>query len=92
MRQVRTRRDHTTGEVAKICGLSQKTIIRCCDQGQLKSYRVPGSKFRRITREAVLEFMREYGIPATPEEPTAESCGEPAGKQAAPTQGPRLAV
>lgn len=41
----------TTGEAAKICKVSQQTIIRCFDNGQLKGFRVPGSKFRRIPRE-----------------------------------------
>ena len=38
----------TTGEAAKICKVSQQTIIRCFDNGQLKGFRVPGSRFRRI--------------------------------------------
>ena len=40
----------TTGEAAKICKVSQQTIIRCFDSGQLKGFRVPGSRFRRIPR------------------------------------------
>ena len=36
----------TTGEAAKICKVSQQTIIRCFDSGQLKGYRIPGSKDR----------------------------------------------
>ena len=32
----------TTGEAAKICKVSQQTIIRCFDNGQLKGFRVPG--------------------------------------------------
>ncbi len=53
----------TTGEAAKICKVSQQTIIRCFDSGQLKGFRVPGSRFRRIPREALFRFMRENGIP-----------------------------
>ncbi len=53
----------TTGEAAKICKVSQQTIIRCFDSGQLKGFRVPGSKFRRIPREQLCAFMRENGIP-----------------------------
>jgi excisionase family DNA binding protein len=53
----------TTGEAAKICKVSQQTIIRCFDNGQLKGFRVPGSKFRRIPREALFRFMRDNGIP-----------------------------
>jgi excisionase family DNA binding protein len=54
---------YTTGEAAKICKVSQQTIIRCFDNGQLKGFRVPGSKFRRIPREQLFMFMRDNGIP-----------------------------
>lgn len=53
----------TTGEAAKICKVSQQTIIRCFDNGQLKGFRVPGSKFRRIPRESLHKFMKDNGIP-----------------------------
>ena len=53
----------TTGEAAKVCKVSQQTIIRCFDNGQLKGFRVPGSKFRRIPREALFKFMRDNSIP-----------------------------
>lgn len=53
----------TTGEAAKICKVSQQTIIRCFDSGQLKGFRVPGSRFRRIPREQLFVFMRDNGIP-----------------------------
>ena len=53
----------TTGEAADICKISQQTIIRCFDAGRCKGFRVPGSRFRRIPREALLTFMREHGIP-----------------------------
>lgn len=53
----------TTGEAAGICKLSQQTIIRCFDNGQLEGFRVPGSKFRRIPRKALIAFMKTNGIP-----------------------------
>jgi excisionase family DNA binding protein len=53
----------TTGEVADICNLSQQTIIRCFDSGRLRGYRVPGSRFRRIPRDALIQFMKENNIP-----------------------------
>ncbi len=53
----------TTGEAAKICKVSQQTIIRCFDSGQLKGFRVPGSRFRRIPRDQLYAFMRDNGIP-----------------------------
>lgn len=53
----------TTGEAAKICNVSQQTIIRCFDSGQLKGFRVPGSRFRRIPRDVLYKFMKDNGIP-----------------------------
>lgn len=53
----------TTGEAAKICKVSQQTIIRCFDSGQLKGFRVPGSRFRRIPRDVLFKFMKVNGIP-----------------------------
>ena len=53
----------TTGEAAEICKLSQQTIIRCFDNGQLKGFRVPGSKFRRIPRADLLQFIKDNNIP-----------------------------
>jgi excisionase family DNA binding protein len=53
----------TTGEAARICKVSQQTIIRCFDNGSLKGFRVPGSRFRRIPRDQLYSFMRENKIP-----------------------------
>jgi len=54
----------TTGEAAKICKVSQQTIIRCFRQpARFKGFRVPGSRFRRIPRNELYSFMRDNGIP-----------------------------
>ncbi len=63
MGKLRHKSVFTTGDAAEICGLSQQTIIRCFDNGQLGGFRVPGSKFRRIPREKLVKFMKEHGIP-----------------------------
>src|SRR6188472_3921283 len=60
---INTKTVFTTGEAAKICKVSQQTIIRCFDNGHLKGFRVPGSRFRRIPREALYRFMKDNGIP-----------------------------
>jgi len=54
---------YSTGEAAKVCKVSQQTIIRCFDAGKLKGFYVPGSRFRRIPREALVKFMKENNIP-----------------------------
>ena len=53
----------TTNEAAKICKLSQQTIIRCFDRGDLKGFRVPGSTHRRILPEELRKFMEKHGMP-----------------------------
>ena len=60
---VRDKAVFTTGEAAKICKLSQQTIIRCFDSGQLEGFRVPGSRFRRVPRGNLIKFMRDNNIP-----------------------------
>jgi two-component system, OmpR family, response regulator len=54
---------YTTGEAAEICKLSQQTIIRCFDNGQVEGFRVPGSRFRRIPRDKLIKFMKEHNLP-----------------------------
>ena len=52
----------STAEAARICGLSTMTIIRRFDAGMIKGYLLPGSKFRRIPRAALIEFARKYSL------------------------------
>ena len=54
---------YSTGEAAKICRVSQQTIIRCFDSGKLQGFYVPGSRFRRIPRDSLARFIKENGIP-----------------------------
>ncbi|MFQ5491184.1 MAG: response regulator [Phycisphaerae bacterium] len=54
---------YTTGEVSQICNVSQQTVIRCFDKGDLQGFRVPGSRFRRIPRQSLLKFMKDHSIP-----------------------------
>ena len=63
MKTNRTKQVFTTGEVAQVCKVSQQTVIRCFDSGKLKGFRVPGSRFRRIPREALVSFMKDNQIP-----------------------------
>lgn len=53
----------TTGEVARICKVSQQTVIRCFDRGELKGFKVPASRFRRIPRDELISFMKANRIP-----------------------------
>lgn len=53
----------TTGQVAKICNVAPRTVSKWFDSGQLRGYRIPGSKDRRIPLEQLIRFMRAHGIP-----------------------------
>jgi excisionase family DNA binding protein len=53
----------TTGEVAKLCNVAPRTVSKWFDAGQLKGYRIPGSKDRRIPVAELIRFMKEHGIP-----------------------------
>ncbi|MHC5023043.1 MAG: response regulator [Planctomycetota bacterium] len=53
----------TTGEVAKICNVASRTVSKWFDSGQLRGYRIPGSKDRRIPVANLVKFMKSHGIP-----------------------------
>lgn len=53
----------TTGDVAKICNVAPRTVSKWFDSGQLRGYRIPGSKDRRIPLQQLVRFMRAHGIP-----------------------------
>ncbi|MCY2939416.1 MAG: response regulator [Planctomycetota bacterium] len=53
----------TTGQVAKICKVAPRTVSKWFDSGKLRGYRIPGSQDRRIPREHLIRFLKEYGMP-----------------------------
>jgi len=55
----------TTGEVAKICNVAPRTVSKWFDKGQLKGYRIPGSKDRRIPLNELVRFMKMHNMPIT---------------------------
>jgi len=54
----------TTGEVARICNVAPRTVSKWFDRGQLKGYRIPGSKDRRIPVSELTRFMKAHNMPA----------------------------
>ena len=54
----------TTGDVAKICNVAPRTVSKWFDSGQLKGYRIPGSKDRRIPVNELIRFMKVHNMPA----------------------------
>jgi len=55
----------TTGDVAKICNVAPRTVSKWFDSGQLKGYRIPGSKDRRIPVSELIRFMKLHNMPTT---------------------------
>ena len=55
----------TTGDVARICNVAPRTVSKWFDSGQLKGYRIPGSKDRRIPVSELIRFMKAHNMPAT---------------------------
>jgi excisionase family DNA binding protein len=52
----------TVGQVARLMGVSPRTVARWCDTGTLPGYRIPGSTARRFRRSDVERFDREHRI------------------------------
>ncbi len=53
----------TTGQVAQICNVAPRTVTKWFDSGQLKGYRIPGSRDRRIPTSELVRFMKAHNIP-----------------------------
>jgi len=53
----------TTGEVARICRVSSRTVAQWFDRGYLKGYRLPYSNDRRVPVENLIRFLKERGMP-----------------------------
>ena len=54
----------TTGDVARSCNVAPRTVSKWFDSGQLKGYRIPGSKDRRIPANELRRFMKAHNMPA----------------------------
>lgn len=57
-----------TGEVARICRVSPRTVSGWIDSGLLPGWRIPGTGGdRRTSRGTLLEFMARHRFPLTPD-------------------------
>jgi len=55
-------RVHTTVDLAKVCKVSLRTVIRWVDEGKLTSFRTPGGH-RRVREADLVKFLDRYQIP-----------------------------
>jgi excisionase family DNA binding protein len=53
----------TTGQVAQICKVAPRTVTKWFDTGQLKGYRIPGGRDRRIPAAELMRFMKTHNMP-----------------------------
>jgi excisionase family DNA binding protein len=77
----------TTGQVAKICKVAPRTVIKWFDAGKLKGYKIPGSNDRRIPREALIRFLTEHGMPLGELSEEPQQWEEPATPGVPPSPG-----
>ena len=57
----------TTGDVAKFCGVTYRTVLRWIDRGTLVAYQLPGRGDHRIRVNDFLTFLATHKLPV-PEE------------------------
>jgi two-component system, OmpR family, response regulator RpaA len=63
VQKLRSQSIFTTGQIARICNVAPRTVSKWFDSGKLQGYRIPGSQDRRVLKENLFKFMREYGLP-----------------------------
>ena len=60
-------KSYTTGQVAEICGLSRKVVVRLFDQDHINGHQIVSRYQRRTDRripvENLIKFMKKHNIP-----------------------------
>lgn len=51
----------TASEVSRIARISESTIRRCVRDGSIRVITIPGSRHRRVTRDALIQFLKAMG-------------------------------
>ncbi len=63
----------TTGEIAKLCDVHLRTVIRWIDNGELKGYKLPGRGNNRVLVEDFIAFVKKHDMPLPPEFETVDN-------------------
>ncbi len=58
---------YSSGDVARFCDVTSRTVIRWIEAGKLKAFKLPGRGNNRIEETELLSFFDANGIP-TPDE------------------------
>jgi CheY-like chemotaxis protein len=61
------KRNLTTGDIAKLCGVNFRTVIRWIQRGHLKAFQLPGRGDNRVQVPDFIAFLKENNMPI-PEE------------------------
>lgn len=61
------RRTLTTGDIAKLCGVNFRTVIRWIQRGHLKAFQLPGRGDNRVLVKDFLQFLHENNMPVPDE-------------------------
>ena len=61
------KRNLTTGDIAKLCGVNFRTVIRWIQRGHLKAFQLPGRGDNRVQVADFIVFLNENNMPI-PEE------------------------
>ena len=54
---------YSTGDVAKICGVTINTVVKWFEAGELEGRRTSRTGARRITRKSLFSFLKRQGFP-----------------------------
>jgi len=54
---------YSSGEIAKICDVNQRTVIRWIERGSLAGFKLPGRGNNRVSRENLISFLNQYNFP-----------------------------
>jgi len=65
----------TTGEVAKYCGVSFRTVIRWIERGHLNAYKLPGRGDNRVQMADFMTFLKQNKMPVPDELKHIEAVG-----------------
>lgn len=57
----------TTGDIAKMCDVNLRTVIRWIDRGALKGFKLPGRGNNRVKVEDFIRFLQEHEMPVPAE-------------------------
>ena len=55
----------TTHQIARLSGVSSKTVRKWLDCGLLKGWKVPGTRVRRCDPRVLHKFLLEHGMPVS---------------------------